>query len=178
MVNAVGFCHQNGVTHRDIKPENVLINRDENGKVVDVKLADFGRAVRATTRAQLQKNDTRFGTHGYLPPEFYDESFDDLKKVDSWALGVLLFNLITGTMPFTGNEKALQKKVTDKKKQPKYNSKAWKQCSPEVLKLTKTLLDKNADSRLDVSDIISSPWLSEVPSKSGGKKVFLKRKVF
>jgi hypothetical protein len=53
-------------------------------------------------------------------------------------------------MPFEGNEKTMEKKVTDKKKQAKFNSKAWKQCSPEAQKLTKALLDKNADNRLDV----------------------------
>lgn len=97
MVLAVDYCHENGITHRDIKPENVLINTDEQtGKFTDVKLADFGRACKATRREQLSASDTKFGTNGYLPPEYFHDTYDDLKKIDSWSLGVLLFNLVTG----------------------------------------------------------------------------------
>ena len=87
--------------HRDIKPENILLSVDEDGEILDLKLADFGMVCEFGQQQVIDE----FGTMGYQAPEVilrrkYDE------KVDNWSLGVLLFNLVTGKMPFAGkNEK-------------------------------------------------------------------------
>ena len=102
-VLGVQYCHQNKLMHRDIKPENILLSVDEDGEILDLKLADFGMVCEFGQQQVIDE----FGTMGYQAPEVilrrkYDE------KVDNWSLGVLLFNLVTGKMPFAGkNEKKI-----------------------------------------------------------------------
>lgn len=86
------------IIHRDIKPENILL--DEQGAV---KLADFGWS---NFFSDEQRRQTYCGTPEYLAPEMIKQSGHD-KSLDIWNLGVLLFELLTGSPPFEGANQSI-----------------------------------------------------------------------
>src|SRR5439155_16786524 len=100
---AVQHAHQKGVIHRDLKPSNVLVTRLD-GKPV-VKVIDFGVAKALNQRLTEHSIYTRFaqmvGTPLYMSPEQAELSGQDVDtRADIYSLGVLLYELLTGTTPF------------------------------------------------------------------------------
>ena len=98
IANALAYAHRNNVVHRDIKPANILIG--ENG---DVKVADFGiaRALDAHHDAGLTQDGAVMGTATYFSPEQAKGEGLDLRS-DLYSLGVVLYELLVGKPPFTG----------------------------------------------------------------------------
>ncbi|WP_371744465.1 Stk1 family PASTA domain-containing Ser/Thr kinase [Georgenia sp. TF02-10] len=95
VLDALAAAHRAGLVHRDVKPENVLLTADGRPKV-----ADFGLA-RAVTEATAATTGTVLGTVAYLAPEIVTQGRAD-PRADVYAVGVLLYELITGRQPFTG----------------------------------------------------------------------------
>lgn len=95
VLEALSVAHRAGLVHRDIKPENVLIARDGR-----VKVADFGLA-RAVTEVTSTTTGTVLGTVAYLSPELVARGASDA-RTDVYAVGILLFEMLTGTQPYTG----------------------------------------------------------------------------
>ncbi|MBW3574470.1 MAG: Stk1 family PASTA domain-containing Ser/Thr kinase [Actinobacteria bacterium] len=94
---ALGFAHRNGVVHRDVKPGNVIIS--PNGQV---KVADFGIARAVSTQENLTQAGTVMGTATYFSPEqARGEAVDP--RSDVYSLGVVLYEMLTGRPPFTGD---------------------------------------------------------------------------
>ncbi|QEL15505.1 serine/threonine-protein kinase [Limnoglobus roseus] len=97
MAAAVGHAHAQGVIHRDLKPANILLTADGRPKV-----ADFGLA-RDVTREHLTRTGMIAGTPTYMPPEQLLGRKDLTPAVDVWAIGVLLYEMLSGTVPFGGD---------------------------------------------------------------------------
>ncbi len=95
VLDALTAAHHAGLVHRDIKPENVLI-----GLRGQVKVADFGLA-RAVTEVTSTTTGTILGTVAYLAPELVAHGISDT-RTDVYAVGILLFEMLTGSQPFTG----------------------------------------------------------------------------
>jgi serine/threonine-protein kinase len=93
---ALRFAHRNGIVHRDIKPHNVLV--DGEGRV---KVTDFGIA-RAGAASQMTEAGSIVGTAQYLSPEQAKGTAVD-QRSDIYSLGVVLYELLTGSVPFTGD---------------------------------------------------------------------------
>lgn len=96
---ALQYCHGLGIIHRDVKPENILLTADGN-----VKLSDFGFSVQLVydSENKRKKRSTFCGTINYLAPEIVKNDFHD-HNVDIWCLSVLMFEFLTGTLPFTAS---------------------------------------------------------------------------
>ncbi|WP_119729694.1 Stk1 family PASTA domain-containing Ser/Thr kinase [Thermomonospora amylolytica] len=93
---ALAAAHRAGLVHRDVKPENVLLTEDGQ-----VKVADFGLA-RAETAGKQTKTGLIIGTVGYLAPEQVLTGHADVRS-DVYAAGIMLFELLTGRQPHTGD---------------------------------------------------------------------------
>ncbi|HEY2153750.1 MAG TPA: serine/threonine-protein kinase [Vicinamibacterales bacterium] len=104
IVDAVAHAHGHGVVHRDLKSSNVMISRDGR-----VKLLDFGLAVRCATEGEATRLETTClhdtpsgaGTIPYMAPELLCGHSADARS-DVWALGVLIYELLSGSRPFRG----------------------------------------------------------------------------
>lgn len=94
LLDALAAAHAIGIVHRDIKPENVILTDDGR-----VKVADFGLARAAT--AGTSTSGVLIGTVGYLAPELVLRGVADA-RTDVYAAGILLFEMLTGRLPFTG----------------------------------------------------------------------------
>ena len=97
---ALHYAHEQGVVHRDIKPDNVLLDRERVPHI-----ADFGLARREDGAALRTQEGVRMGTPAYMSPEQHEgRSHEADARSDLWALGVLLYELLTGERPFQGDQ--------------------------------------------------------------------------
>ncbi len=97
VVDALAFAHNEGIVHRDIKPSNIMITADGTAKV-----ADFGIARAVEGDADLTATGMVMGTAEYLAPE-RARGFDGDPRSDFYAVGVMLFEMVTGAPPFDGS---------------------------------------------------------------------------
>jgi len=95
LARALDYAHARGVIHRDVKPANIMVGEDEH-----VTLMDFGIA-KAVMGSKLTRTGTMIGTPEYMAPEQFTGETVDL-RADIYALGVVLYEMLTGRVPFTG----------------------------------------------------------------------------
>ena len=97
ILDALDYIHSRGVVHRDLKPENVMVDTNDN-----IKLIDFGIAGNAKSRRlTFSKLSQTMGTPDYISPEQVKGKRGDARS-DLYALGVMLYEMLTGRVPFTG----------------------------------------------------------------------------
>jgi serine/threonine protein kinase len=105
---ALGYAHRNDMIHRDVKPANVIVQPDGVAK-----LLDFGIARQDKTDGRLTRTGHVIGTIQYMAPErLKDEAFDG--RSDIFSVGVMMFQLLTGQLPFTGDYSIVQKILAEK----------------------------------------------------------------
>lgn len=151
LFRALVHCHAEGVTHRDIKPENIMIGLDG-----EIKLIDFGLS------AQTKKNmKETVGTPYYVAPEVLEGKYD--QKCDVWSLGVIMYVLLCGYLPFQGDtqDKVFKKIINS---EWDFHHKEWKQVSLEAKDLVKQLLEKDISKRLSSADALKHEWFENIPS--------------
>ncbi|CAE7544054.1 KIN10 [Symbiodinium pilosum] len=154
IVDAVSFCHRNGVVHRDLKPENIFLDSNMN-----VKLGDFGLSARFEWGTPLTES---VGSPNYASPELLQRACSyQGPEVDVWALGCVLYAMITGTLPFDADRiDALFKLI----KSGTYRMPGY--VSVEAKDLISKMLTIDRDARASVADVQRHCWLEEQAKKS------------
>ena len=149
VISAVYYLHHMKpiIIHRDIKPENVLL-----GEGLVSKLTDFGWS---NYMQEDEKRKTVCGTPIYLAPEIIKEEGHD-EKVDIWCIGVLLFELITGNVPFQGNDlESLKENILHLRI-------AWpKDINTDAKNLIKKILKLDPGSRISLEEMLQHPFISK-----------------
>jgi serine/threonine-protein kinase len=98
ILDALGHIHDRGVGHRDLKPENVIVTADDSIKLIDFGIAASSKSKRLT----FAKLSQTMGTPDYISPEQVKGKRGDARS-DLYALGVMLYEMLTGKVPFTGD---------------------------------------------------------------------------
>ena len=143
IVSAVKYMHGRNIAHRDLKLENILLTFQRN-----IKLIDFGFS--ALVNGLLT---TQCASFPYAAPELFNaEGYTE--KVDVWALGVILYGMLVGELPFgDGDLRSISENVREK--EPNYPD----FLSAPVVNLIKLMLNKDQHKRLSIDQVEKHPWL-------------------
>jgi len=132
---ALEHLHAQGIIYRDLKPENIMLDRRGH-----VKLTDFG-CIKESADQEL--NFTFCGTVEYMAPEILNRSGRHGKEVDWWSFGILIHDMLTGSPPFTGNNR---KTITERVLRGKLQLKNY--LTPNAKDIIKRLLNRSVEKRL------------------------------
>ncbi|XP_042863697.1 MAP/microtubule affinity-regulating kinase 3-like isoform X16 [Penaeus japonicus] len=147
IVSAVQYCHQKKIIHRDLKAENLLLDSE-----MVIKIADFGFSNEFTPGNKL---DTFCGSPPYAAPELFQGKKYDGPEVDVWSLGVILYTLVSGSLPFDGsNLKELRERVL----RGKYRIPFY--MSTDCENLLKKFLVLNPARRASLETIMKDRWMN------------------
>lgn len=147
IISAVDYCHKVRIIHRDLKAENMLLDSSMN-----VKVADFGFSNQFSPQQRL---NTWCGSPPYAAPELFQGKEYIGPEVDIWSLGVVLYVLVCGSLPFDGSnlQKLRARVLAGKYKIPFY-------MSPECEKLLKKILVLDPQKRSKMDDIKKDHWFN------------------
>lgn len=173
ILHAINYCHSHGIVHCDLKPDNIIFespNEEEENEdilnLLDLKLLDFGLSSRIKKNEKL--NNT-VGTAYFIAPETIKGEYDE--KCDMWSIGVILYYILSGKFPFTGNSNfEIFEKI--QKSEPVFKN-LFKDISQNAIDFIKKCLVKNPSERLSAKECLSHPWLEPI-FKHIHSDVFLK----
>ncbi|KAF5404931.1 Non-specific serine/threonine protein kinase [Paragonimus heterotremus] len=147
ILSAVEYCHQKCIIHRDLKMENLLLDSDLN-----IKLADFGFANEYQVGKKL---NTFCGSPPYAAPELFRGKEYEGPEVDVWSLGVILFKLVTGNLPFDGHSLS---ELRERVLRGRYRIPFY--MSTECERLLKKMLVLNPAKRYSLQALMKDRWVN------------------
>jgi len=149
IILSLQFIHSQNIVHRDIKLDNILIDLNNN-----IKICDFG------VSKKISNNDKMFeqcGTPAYIAPEILKNKGYEGFSVDIWSCGVVLYAMLSGTVPFKGNN---LNELHDLIMKGKFNN--INDISNDAKHLIKCLLEVDPKKRISINNILNHPWLINV----------------
>ena len=158
----VKYLHKYGIVHRDLKPDNIMLT--EANDEGHIKIMDFGLS---KILGKKEKVADGFGTLTYVSPEVLIRKPYN-KEIDIWSIGVILYLILSGDLPFDDEEDDEQKIA----KSIVYNEvefppKKFENKSKEVINLIKKCLTKEPKNRIKVDEILKSDWIK---ANMGGRE--------
>lgn len=156
VAEALDFMHTNGMVHQDVKPENILLCSSKNEQNHRIKLVDFG-----SSAAVHEPHEEATGTSAYWPPEHIDGPRTGTPASDMWALGCVLYIMLSGQHPFDHDGEATDEEMLERIKRGsvEFDHPVWISVSEEAKRLVKTLLQLNPKERCSTRDILTHPWI-------------------
>ncbi|PAA75743.1 hypothetical protein BOX15_Mlig029367g1 [Macrostomum lignano] len=154
ILEAMRYCHEHNIIHRDLKPHCVLLHSKENS--APVKLGGFGIAVQLGEDGLVPGG--RIGTPHFMAPEVVRrEPYG--RPADAWGCGVLLFVLLSGSLPFYGTKDVLFEQILCGRYRMK--PRVWNLISAEAKDLVSRLLELDPERRLTVAEALRHPWIND-----------------
>ncbi|KAM4621059.1 testis-specific serine/threonine-protein kinase 3-like [Discoglossus pictus] len=151
IVEGLKYCHDRGIAHRDLKCENILMTSDNIPK-----LADFGIA---TSLKNGDLTSTYCGSPNYMAPEILQMMPYDAFKADIWSLGVLLYMVVTGHMPYDpGKVRLYESRLSQIQEQQVFFPPTL---SDPCRDLISSMLSMDPNKRPAVDQILQHPWLGQ-----------------
>ena len=158
---AVKYLHSVKAVHRDLKPENILVS-ERNGETI-VKVIDFDTA--CLVGEQGLKGI--FGTALYMAPEMPLGEYNE--KCDIWSIGIILFNMLTGTMPYSGlSDHQIVSNI--QKLQVNLSCPELFRVSNDCKGFLSRLLQKDPKKRISAEEALRDPWISQADSREAATK--------
>ena len=154
LCSGMEYLHKYGVVHRDLKPENIMLGKKETLNVI--KVMDFGLS---KIMGPQEKAADGFGTLCFVAPEVLIRKPYN-KEVDIWSIGITLYYMLTGTLPFddeNDNEEVIAKKIVFSKLQ--FHDKKWKKISELCMDFIDKCLIKEPEKRATTSELLKHPWI-------------------
>lgn len=155
-------CHDNNIIHHDLKLENILVKTDNDGLIKRVKLADFGLARKLSDK--LEAGEDSRGTLEYSAPEMLVKGRKFDEKIDLWAVGVILHNLLLSEFPFYSDDQR-QLVFNINKMELDFEEIKWEAFSIEALDLLDQLLQKKPSMRPTLTKILEHPFITKHKTK-------------
>ncbi|GAA5843224.1 hypothetical protein JCM3766R1_006629 [Sporobolomyces carnicolor] len=152
IISGVDYCHRFNICHRDLKPENLLLDKEKN-----IKIADFGMA--ALERGG-QLLETSCGSPHYASPEIVAGLNYHGSSSDIWSCGIILYALLTGTLPFDHPDvRTLLQRV----RLGKYTMPQW--LPADAQNLIRRMLEVDPEKRITMEEIQAHPWVTRNPPR-------------
>ncbi|MBS0432040.1 MAG: SUMF1/EgtB/PvdO family nonheme iron enzyme [Proteobacteria bacterium] len=160
LAGALGHAHQHGIVHRDVKPENVLF--DQHRRAL---LTDFGIA-RASDNLRVTRQGATMGSSGYMSPE-QARGLDIDGRSDLYSLGVVCYELLTGDLPFQGNDALATAIAHIEQPVPRLplSKRGWQPFLDTALAKSPDERFQNAQEMIDALDVVSGRRKSASPAE-------------
>ena len=154
IASGVKYLHQYGIVHRDLKPDNIMITQQNDFGVI--KIMDFGLSKIVSPNERMVDG---YGTLSYVAPEVLLRTPYN-KEVDIWSMGVILFYMLSGRLPFRGKKEneVAEKIVYD---DLVFDEDDWETRSQSVQDLIKSCLEKTKEKRISIDEFINHPWFKK-----------------
>ena len=154
IANGVKYLHQYGIVHRDLKPDNIMITQQNEFGVI--KIMDFGLSKIVSPNERMVDG---YGTLSYVAPEVLLRTPYN-KEVDIWSMGVILFYMLSGKLPFRGHreQEVAEKIVYD---ELEFDEDDWETRSQKVQDLISSCLQKKKEDRITIDKFINHPWFKK-----------------
>lgn len=150
IVSAVAYIHYKGYAHRDLKPENLLLDEDQR-----LKLIDFGLCAKPKG-GMASHLDTCCGSPAYAAPELITGQEYLGSQADVWSMGVLLYALVCGFLPFDDDNVGLLYKKIQK---GEYECPSW--LPEDTAELLSRMMEVDPKQRITVTSLLTHPWLNK-----------------
>ena len=150
----VKYLHKYGIIHRDLKPDNIMLT--ESNDKGHIKIMDFGLS---KILGKKEKTSDGFGTLTFVSPEVLIRKPYN-KEIDIWSIGVILYLILSGDLPFDDeedDEEKIAKSIVFN--EVEFPSKKFANKSKEVIELIKRCLTKEPKDRIKIDEIIKSDWI-------------------
>ena len=155
IANGVKYLHRYGIVHRDLKPDNIMITQQNDFGVI--KIMDFGLSKIVSTQEKMVDG---YGTLSYVAPEVLLRTPYN-KEVDIWSMGVILYYMLCGHLPFKGNKEVIiaEKIVND---DLEFDEEEWEIRSKKVRELISSCLKKEPEERITIDEFLNHPWFKKL----------------
>ncbi|XP_066267182.1 peripheral plasma membrane protein CASK-like isoform X16 [Branchiostoma lanceolatum] len=154
ILEALRYCHDNNIVHRDMKPHCVLLATKENS--APLKIGGFGVATNVPDNAFVSGG--RVGTPHFMAPEIVRRDPYG-KPVDVWSVGVMLYILLSGNLPFNGTKDRLFDAIV--KGRYHMNPRQWDHVSEQAKDLVTRMLELDQNERITVHETLQHPWIKD-----------------
>ena len=154
IASGIKYLHKYGIVHRDLKPDNIMITHQNDFGII--KIMDFGLSKIVSPQEKMVDG---YGSLSYVAPEVLLRTPYN-KEVDIWSLGVILFYMLSGHLPFRGSKEDVvaNKIVFDSLV---FDEEEWETRSKTVRNLIISCLEKKAENRITIEQFLNHPWFKK-----------------